>query len=136
MPPGGDKDFMSDRAYLKDQLFYFLSMFCRGRACAIKAHDIGLKIGVSLREVNDLIRELRKEGKLIGSAKEQPYGYYLPVSEQEVDNYLHSFKGELFDMLETFNRQRRARKLYIESQNQDFMFKVGAGGQIEMAVGG
>lgn len=76
---------------------------------------------------------LRKEGKLIGSSKIPPFGYYLPANENEVKDYLHCFKNELLDMLETYNRQRRAQKDYFNRNQQElFPAAYNVEGQMEM----
>lgn len=125
---------------LKDRIYSYLIAChsCRGRA--IKAADLAFKFDTNLREINEIIRQLRKDGNLIGSAKEPPFGYYIPVTDTEVKAYLDSFKNELFDMLNTFNRQKRAQRNFIERKNYEpenlFPVEVGEAGQMEMVMTG
>ncbi len=77
----------------------------------------------TIRDVNEEIRRLRKAGVLIGSSKEKPFGYYLPANEDEIKEYLSTFKHELFDMLDTFNKQKRARKAYLDFLHNNDFFK-------------
>lgn len=100
----------------------FLKTHCRGRHKAIKAQELAGMFNVNLREINHAVRILRKEGNLIGSSKERPYGYYIPVTDDEINKYLDTFKNELYDMLETYNTQKRARRRHVESLSQDYLF--------------
>ncbi|MCX5711895.1 MAG: HTH domain-containing protein, partial [Candidatus Omnitrophica bacterium] len=93
------------------------------RSNPIKAATLAAQIGVSLRDINESIRQLRKTGLLIGSSKEPPYGYYIPANEQEAREYLNSFKAELFDMLATYNRQKRAKQSYLDDLRTNDLFK-------------
>jgi biotin operon repressor len=96
-------------------IYAYLCQFHRGKAYAVKAQVLADRFGISLRDVNEEIRILRKAGILIGALKERPFGYYLPLTEVEAGEYLSAFKHELFDMLETFNRQKRAKQVFIDS---------------------
>ncbi len=55
-----------------------------GRGNAIKANQLAGRFNIGLRDINEIVRMLRKEGKLIGSSKIPPFGYYLPANENEV----------------------------------------------------
>ncbi|MDD2653491.1 MAG: hypothetical protein PHI86_00050 [Candidatus Omnitrophica bacterium] len=107
---------------LKNKIYDHLNRFCRGRSHPKKATELAGLFQINLREVNDIIRKLRKDGILIGSAKEPPHGYYLPITEEEIKEYLNSFKSELYDMLQTFNRQKRAKKAYLENLQMGDLF--------------
>ncbi|HOX55176.1 MAG TPA: flagellar protein FliT, partial [Candidatus Omnitrophota bacterium] len=50
------------------------------------------------------------------------YGYYLPATKEEIKDYLDTFRNELLDMLQTFNRQKRAKKAYLESLQMEDLF--------------
>lgn len=118
------------------EVYQHLIQFCRGRPNAIKAQILADKFFKSLRDINDEIRWLRREGILVGSSKEKPYGYYIPATQGEMDEYLDSFKGELFDMLQTLKAQRRARKQIIEeAQYKSTLIetKMDKTGQLELA---
>lgn len=112
---------------LDDEVLEFLCQHCSGRDNAVKAKHIALSLRSNLRDINQSIRILRKRGILIGSAKIPPYGYYIPVTEDEVRGYLDSFKKELYDMLNTFNRQKRAVRDRRELARQRFLRFTGSG---------
>lgn len=76
-----------------------------------------------------MVRLLRKEGYFIGSSKEPPCGYYIPSTEQEANECLDTFRGELFDMLHTYNIQKRAIKKIRDQVNQP-EFLVQSSGQL------
>jgi len=114
------------------EVYRYLFQFCCGRNKAIKAQVLADQFLVNLREINEEIRCLRKSGALIGSLKEPPYGYYIPADSKEVKEYLDTFQGELFDMLETFNRQKRAKRVFLDSlkSGELFEFKKDTAGQL------
>lgn len=93
-----------------------------GRHRAVKAQDLANKFQTVLREINEAVRVLRKAGRMIGSSKGSPSGYYVPANEQEIKEYMDSFKHELYDMLDTFNKQKRAKAKHLESLVQDQLF--------------
>lgn len=120
-------------AKLKPAVLQYLSRMCRGRVNAGKAKVLAGVFQVDIREVNEAVRQLRREGMLIGSAKERPYGYYIPGTEQEVREYLGTFRNELFDMLETFNLQKRAARAYRENLATKDLFQADPSGQMAFA---
>jgi hypothetical protein len=117
---------------LRQQVHQFLQLNCNGHTRAIRAQDIAYKFNSSIREINDVIRDLRLRDVLIGSSKERPFGYYLPVTEDEVKYYLDTYKNELFDMLHVHNIQKRAARKTLESIKQP-EFKV-EHGQLAFAI--
>lgn len=110
------------RKKLKEDVFNYLRQCCYGRPRAAKAELIARDFGINIRTVNDVVRLLRKDDILIGSAKEKPFGYYLPATEDEIKDYLDTFKAELFDMLKTYNRQKKARQNYLETLKTKDLF--------------
>lgn len=117
---------------LRIQIYTYLTYYAHGRKKAIKAYTLATHYQINVREVNEIIRQLRKEGKLIGSAKEPPYGYYIPATEAESKEYLKTFKSELFDMLGTYNKQKRAQKNRIEQFSQPEFIRESESGQMEL----
>lgn len=101
----------------------------------MKAGDLALMFGISIREVNEAVRQLRLAGILIGSSKEKPFGYYIPESEEEVRNYFDTYRAELFDMLYVYNRQKRASKRHLEflHEQKRFVFDSEHTGQLAFA---
>lgn len=117
---------------LKEDILNYLRRHCLGRNTPAKAELIARDFRLDIRTINDIIRLLRKDGILIGSAKKGPYGYYLPATEKEVRDYLDAFKAELFDMLETYSRQKRARQEFLDSLHSKdlFQYKPEESGQL------
>jgi biotin operon repressor len=122
--------------YIKTSVLDYLKLCCNGRIKAVKADVLADRYQTSRREINSVIRDLRKEGHLIGSSKDKPHGYYIPVNEQEVHAYMDTFKSELFDMLETFNRQKRMQRAFIENINHHQLFPTAFNeeGQMELVL--
>lgn len=113
----------------------YRSLLAHGRENPIKASVLAHELQTSLRDINEMVRRLRKSGVMVGSRKEPPYGYYIPGSDEEIAEYLSSFRAELFDMLRTFQRQRRASREYVDSRRTRDLFSVTKTGQLEMIVG-
>lgn len=118
----------------KASVLQYLKIRCLGRDSAVKARDLGTAFGISLRAVNDVVRELRKDGVMVGSSKREPYGYYLPSNSREIKEYLAEFRAELFDMLKTYNIQRRAKDKHLEDLSTGSLFdlKIGETGQFSL----
>lgn len=116
---------------LTSRVYEVLQKHARGRAEAVKAARLAVELNSTMRDINEAVRCLRRRGHFIGSAKTKPYGYYIPVTAQEIDAYLYAFKSELFDMLQTFNRQKRAKARYMESLRAGdlFGYRCGDSGQ-------
>ncbi len=124
---------------LKESIYQHLLDNCRGRSRPARAEDLANKFGFGIRDISQAIRELRLTGILVGSSKEKPFGYYLPITEEEVKNYLDTYKSELFDMLSVYNKQKRARKAHLEDiRNKDLFtnYKSNPAGQLELALTG
>jgi biotin operon repressor len=101
----------------KSQIYQLLQLNC-GSSRTLRAIDIANKFNIDIRAVNDVIRSLRMDGILIGSSKEKPYGYYIPVTEEEIKSYLNTYRNELFDMLQVHNIQKRAARRALEKIRQ------------------
>lgn len=97
------------------QIFHYLTQFHTGKVRPIKAKDLAVKFNITLRDVNGEVRQLRKAGVLVGSMKGKDSGYYIPANAEEAREYISAFKSELFDMLDTLNRQKRAQKTFVDS---------------------
>jgi biotin operon repressor len=118
---------------LKSQVQNYLTEHCTGRLRAVKACALAEQFHTTLREINEAVRQLRKDGFMIGSSKERPHGYYMPANAHEVREYLGTFRAELYDMLKTYNRQRRAERAYLDQLNQPKLFEEDGRGQMELA---
>jgi biotin operon repressor len=133
---------------LKSQIYQYLQTYARGEASAKTGKHIAREFNTEWRAVASVIRQLRLDGVLIGSSKRNTRtitnapqklpGYFIPITKEEVDNYFKSFKDELFDMLKTFNRQKRAKIQFItDQQSKDlFNYQYNPSGQMELTLSG
>ncbi len=123
---------------LRDCLLSYLKNHCLGGKNAAKASVLAEQFSLTIREVNDAVRDLRQSGIIVGSLKKPPFGYFIPVTEDEVHDCLNAFKGEVFDMLHTYNILKRSCKAALEErQYRTDLFKVEeASGQMELNLCG
>ena len=114
----------------------YLKTFCLGRSRAVKADNLSAICHTSRRDINEVIRGLRKSGHLVGSSKIPPYGYYIPITESEVKECLECFRSEILDMLQTYGRLRRAQRDIIGNVNSFQLFPAAFNdaGQMEMLL--
>jgi biotin operon repressor len=118
---------------LQVRITEYLQLNCYGRVKACKAAALAEKFNSSLREINSVIRKLRKDGRLIGSSKDKPHGYYIPANSDEVRDHLQTFKQELFDMLDTYRIQRKTARIQAEEKGySQSLFKEDKTGQMTM----
>jgi hypothetical protein len=130
---------------LKNQIHRYLCLYAHGASHAKTGKSIADQFHTNWRTVAAVIRQLRIDGVLIGSRKgnnrpsltsfrELP-GYYIPETTQEANDYLQTFKAELFDMLTTYNRQKKAKQRITENQkSEDLFYKTNASGQKELVL--
>lgn len=76
-----------------------------GRERAIGGREIGKLKGLTLREVTELVHEVRQAGFLLASCTE---GYFYPLTKAEKEEYLARERGRVMDQLHTHNLQKRA----------------------------
>ena len=128
---------------LKTTILRYLSLYAHGARNAKTGKVIAQEFNTEWRTVASAIRQLRIDGVLIGSSKgnnrlgslsQNRAGYYIPETEQEVDNYLKAFKDELFDMLKTYNHQKKAKQRRADNlATTDLFYKTAPSGQRELA---
>ena len=128
-----------DRALVnpdQSEIYRYLFIFCRGKNKAIKADDLARQFNTTRRDINDQIKNLRQAGALIGSSRQEPFGYFIPNCREEDTEFMGAYKSELLDMLKTYNRQKRAQRVYLDSKCQDsWVMKVDAAtGQMELCL--
>lgn len=131
---------------LKTQIHRYLCLYAHGARNAKTGKTIAREFNTEWRTVAGVIRQLRIDGVLIGSSKgnnrisnssQTRAGYYIPETAQEVDSYLKAFKDELFDMLKTFNRQKKAKQRMTENlASSDLFYKTNPSGQRELILAG
>lgn len=81
---------------LKSQLQSIIERH-RGRQSAITAKDLSAFLGENERHVRLMIRELIAEDVPIASATDNPAGYFIAVTWQEVEDYRLSLKSRLIE---------------------------------------
>ncbi|MEW6212925.1 MAG: hypothetical protein AB1631_31670 [Acidobacteriota bacterium] len=73
-----------------------------------------VNVFASDRTVKGYVEHLRREGVLIGSNRQEPYGYWTPRTEAEEDELLHSYLKQAYSSLRTaremMRHTRRARE--------------------------
>lgn len=93
-----------------------------GRANAITSRKLSILTGAPDRTIRLCIRELISENMPILSATENPPGYFLPISMNEVRKYAASLRDRL---IEDARRRRdviRGGDLYLKPASQGRMF--------------
>jgi len=76
-----------------------------GRERAIGGREIGRLKKLKLREVTELVHEVRQAGFLLASCTE---GYFYPLTRAEKEEYLARERGRVRDQLYTHNLQKKA----------------------------
>lgn len=70
-----------------------------GRNNAISARDLAKLAGFKdTRSLTQEIHRLRKAGHIICSAVTQPYGFFLPESEHDIREFVHSMHGRITEI--------------------------------------
>ena len=65
-----------------------------GRRNAVRGADLALKFGMSDdRAIRDVVKDLRREGLAIGSATEQPAGFFIISNPDEKKAVLDDLRG-------------------------------------------
>ena len=89
-----------------------------GRQNATKADMLAGILGMTWRQVEHAVEELRNSGVFIASARTgDRRGLYLPATEQEWRDALGSFRRATITQLRTFNAMKRAKWKIAEALN-------------------
>lgn len=68
----------------------------KGHKLAIRAKTIATLLGVSEREVRDAIKTLIEQyNHPIASTVEPPYGFFIPASQEEIEQYAQNLKSRI-----------------------------------------
>ena len=106
-----------------DWLWDLLYRYHGGRERAIGGLEIGKLKGLKLREVTELVHEVRQAGFLLASCTE---GYFYPRTREEKDDYLQRERRRVMDQLRTHRQQRQApceeEQEELEAQEEGRMF--------------
>lgn len=87
----------------KRNILALLNLRCQGKSEAIKAGEITGMTGIGCKEVQKIIRELRREGHPI--AADYRLGYWWIVDPREHKQWLDQMKRRAFDVLKTVSIQ-------------------------------
>jgi hypothetical protein len=83
----------------------------KGAADALPLQTISVQLGMSAREVKEAVKSLIEDFKLpIGGSRQKPYGYFLIVTADDLEQALRPLTGEIRSMA------RRVRALTSEQQ--------------------
>jgi malonyl CoA-acyl carrier protein transacylase len=67
-----------------------------GRRAAIRAKAMAAMLGITEREVRDVVKTLIEEHHVpIASSVEAPYGFFMPATPEEVEAYANSLKSRI-----------------------------------------
>jgi len=106
-------------------IYQYLFRYCRGKVKAIKADALARQFNTTRRDINDEIRRLRRSGAMIGSSRQEPFGYFVPNCREEAREFMVAYHNEVYDMLVTYNRMKRTQRNYLDEKKQEsFNFKL------------
>ena len=117
---------------IKQTVYHHL--LTHSRQNPIKAADLAALVGITLRDINEVVRIMRKSGVMVGAEKRKPYGYYIPGSAEEAKECIRGFRSEMFDMIRTYQRQRKEYWRYVNSQQSKDLFELNSVGQFELII--
>ena len=85
----------------------------RGKGAAIQVRDLARMTCIDPRRVRDIVKHLVEgHGDLIGSSIAKPYGYYVPVTTDEVDAVTKQLYHRLVSLAV---RISRLKKISVEA---------------------
>ena len=105
---------------LKDRILLILESNHIGRQRAIKAKDLARKVGEPERAVRAAISEMRKDGRLILSAVQRPYGYFMASNHDEWREFRNgNLRPRALDILETDRAMNKAAQERWSDTNRE-----------------
>jgi hypothetical protein len=90
----------------------------QGRQHAIAMPVLARQCGVSTRILQQIIHDLILDGKLVASATGPPSGYYVPVTEQEVDAAIRQLEARAYSCLKRVAAIKRQSLVQVAGQLQ------------------
>lgn len=81
-----------------------------GHDNAIRREDLQKRIGVNERKMRDVIESLRREGYIILVSSNQPWGYYIGQTQEEVDEYINYMRSRIIDEYHVYRSVKNAAK--------------------------
>ena len=103
---------------MKQPILDHLQMHALGRQRAIKAQRLAEGFGLSIREINEVIHDLRESGLIIGSSKIRPFGYYIPETDDERRDCIRTYESEAMDMMRILTRMKKSIKQHVNIGSQ------------------
>lgn len=91
-----------------ERLLDALQTYCRGRARAETARWLQCLTRISPRRQQTIIRDLRRQGHMIGAATDKPMGYYLAATVAERQRVYAELTARARDIEETLRCMARA----------------------------
>ena len=101
-----------------NNLYNYLESYCLGKDSARTGRQIARELFTDIRSVVFMVRELRLSGVIIGSSKNNPSGYYLPITNQEKRECLLTYRATLYNMLKVYNKMKKAVRWDLDREKQ------------------
>ena len=105
-----------DSPHLLDDEAAVLSMLREGRQAAVSSTIIEARTGLRPRRVQQIIRKLRLEGHNIGSATQEPMGYYITDAQDENADMARKLRARGIKVLMVAARFQKASLQMVFSQ--------------------
>ena len=101
----------------------------RSSANPITSKEIERALGLPGSQIRDMVRELRREGQLIGSASDRhgrKGGYYIIETREEYDDTRQHLVNRLTSLSNTLKRMDAAADVKFRPSGQMSIFEGGA----------
>lgn len=81
-----------------------------GRENAVSVEDLTRATGYSRRQIVRLVKDERDAGEIILSASDEPYGYYLPGTQEEIRRFADSMRKRAISSFQALKPAAEALK--------------------------
>ena len=109
---------------LAKQLLTEMEWRAYGRANALKARQLALWFGVTIRDIQAAVEELRRERIFVASCRDGAHGgLYLPTSEEERLDAIGSYRRATLTQITTYNLLKRAQLVQRREAGQMSLFR-------------
>lgn len=106
----------------KDNLVPIEELLKRGKENAIPREKIAKYYGITLRELDNLVAQKRREGIPILAKKYGGGGLYLPRNVDELDEYSYTVLKEVRSRIEIFEAMKRCKEAWMPDNQESFTF--------------
>lgn len=81
-----------------------------GESAACTQKSLAAYFRVNPEQIRDAIKSLRRDGYLIASMCKAPFGYFIPLTDAEVERYITQLESGIDEKARTLEVQREAAK--------------------------